>query len=344
MKLRKHALAAACFGALLFAYSDSARAGAVLTSGNVTIGINPEGNLIDQGPEGVIPTPLPTGSEGNRFSVFLKDVGDALSPGCACEAWGASAGSTVGHAGVSNGGISNITVDSFNSTSTTATSVTHLTSLAALEITQHYQPSKSAALFEDVVTIKNTGATTLTDVRYSRTMDWDIPPNEFSEFVTIKGTTTTSQLLHSGDNGFATPDPTSTSFSSLVADKTDATDSGPADHGFAVAFGFGDLEPGATKTFSIFYGADYTETKALEALGTVGAELYSLGQTAKDKDNTPTFIFAFKGVGGVVIEPPPDGGGGGGGGAVPLPAAAWMGLSTLGGLGVVRKIRRRLAK
>jgi hypothetical protein len=43
-------------------------------------------------------------------------------------------------------------------------------------------------------------------------------------------------------------------------------------------------------------------------LGTVGAELYSLGQNNHPAHNDEeTFIFGFKGVGGVIIVPPPPG-------------------------------------
>ena len=64
---------------------------------------------------------------------------------------------------------------------TTATIVARLMSLPGLTIQHDYRPSTSAALFEAIVTITNTTAAAVTDVRYNRTMDWDIPPTEFSE-------------------------------------------------------------------------------------------------------------------------------------------------------------------
>ena len=342
MKLKLKQLVAASAAAIALSVSASAfGAGATITSGNVSLGVNDLGHLINQDPSGLI-TDRPEGSEGSRYSVFLKDVGDALSPGCACEGWGASA-NVVGRASIGNGGVVNLSLDSFTSTSSTATSKTHVTSLADFEITQAYQPSASTALFENIVTLKNNGTETLTDVRYTRAMDWDIPPNEFREYVTIKGADTTTGILVSGNDGFATPNPLATDLtiegSNAIATKTDATDKGPSDHGFAVTFGFGDLAPGAEKKFSIFYGAAYTETAALSALGTVGAELYSLGQTKAGDVNTPTFIFAFKGVGGIVVEPPPDGEEPP---VIPLPAGVWMALSTLGGIGAIKSLRKRL--
>ena len=57
--------------------------------------------------------------------------------------------------------------------------------------------------------------------------------------------------------------------------------------------------------FNIYYGAAEDEIRAIAALGSVGAEAYSLGQTATDPaSGTPnTFIFAFSAVGGEPIFP-----------------------------------------
>ena len=75
-----------------------------------------------------------------------------------------------------------------------------------------------------------------------------------------------------------------------------------ADHGSLFDFGFGSLAPGATTTFSTYYGAAGNEVDALAALVDVGAEAYSLGQPSTVDGptlGTPnTFVFAFTGVGG----------------------------------------------
>jgi len=153
----------------------------------------------------------------------------------------------------------------------------------------------------------------VSDVRYNRTMDWDIPPTTFDEFVTLQGWPATA-LLNSGDDGFQSPDPLVASdiFCGGVAN-ANFTDAGPCDHGARFTFGFGGLAAGGTKSFSIFYGASLSEAAALTALGTVGAEVYSLGQChtgvvigCDATVGTPsTFIFGFAGVGGTAL-PPPD--------------------------------------
>ncbi len=104
-------------------------------------------------------------------------------------------GTTSGYANVSSdGGAHNLTLVSFASGASTATSTTSLTSLPGIVVKQEYLPSTNApdALFRDHVTITNTTGADVTDLKYVRVMDWDVPPTEFSEYVTIKGTGTTT--------------------------------------------------------------------------------------------------------------------------------------------------------
>jgi type IV pilus assembly protein PilY1 len=328
--LRKRGLlAATLLGGAVLALGNPALAGERLTSGNglVTIGVTQMGSLFN----GILGDPSGEGITG----IALSGVGDALTPGCLCEGWGASANGVVVRSG-GNGGNSNISLDSTATDGDSFfTSNVHATSLPDLVVSQHYKRSASGSLFEDVVTITNAGAGVLMDVRYTRVMDWDVPPTPFAEEVTINRAGSTA-LLFSNDQGFASPDPLS-SPPQIVGGttNTDFVDSGPADHGAFFTFAFGNLGVGESKTFSIFYGATESEAAAFAALGTVGAEVYSFGQQAGDPvGGTPgTFIFAFKGVGGVVVPPPS---------AVPEPGAmamlAGMGLS---GLGLLLRRRNR---
>jgi type IV pilus assembly protein PilY1 len=276
-----------------FAVTD-ANAGAVITSGPISMGI------FDQGHVGF-----------DFVGITFAGVGDALTPGCMCEGWGVAGNGIAGWASVANGGISNITVDSFASTASTATSIVHLTSLPSLQITQAYAPSAGAptALFQDTVTIANTGAVDILDIRYRRVMDWDVPPTEFAEYVTIGGLPATN-LLYSDDNGFTHSSPLSPS-SPLMAGtvNTNFTDFGPDDHGALFDFGFGTLAAGTSRTFSIYYGAADTESGAMAALGAVGAEIFSLGQSScagcQISGSPATYIFGFGGVGGTPIDGTP---------------------------------------
>ena len=59
--------------------------------------------------------------------------------------------------------------------------------MAGLTVDQNYHPSASPALYADTVTITNTTGATVSDFEYVRVMDWDVPPTQFDEFVTLKG-------------------------------------------------------------------------------------------------------------------------------------------------------------
>ncbi len=326
---KKMSLAVALLGV---AASGNALAGAVIyntgdaTTATVALGVNDEGHL-NTAPN-ITANAVATGL-AYRFAD--GSWRDATSPGCLCEGWGVAADSISGYASADFGGATNLTLDSFSSSSSTATSMVHLTSLPGLKVEHAYKPSSDSALFEAVVTIENTTGSDINDLRYRRAMDWDIPPDEFNEYVTIQGVATTTLLEYSSDNGFAVPDPLAGPAGDLAGcgETTDFVDCGPADHGALFNFNFGALANGESYTFSIFYGATGSESSAIAALTAVGAELYSLGQYSGDPTGgTPaTYIFGFKGVGGKPID------------SVPEPGV--LGLMGLGMMGMVAVRRRR---
>jgi type IV pilus assembly protein PilY1 len=306
---------------------------AIITNGTgIYLGVNPTGNLnVPDGTGGITLTPTNSGAIGLYFATT---DGESTAPGCLCEGWGVGVnGTTVGYANVDAGGVSNLTVDSFVTTASTANSLVHLTSLPLVTVRHEFGPSSSSSLMQVVVTITNGTAGTLTNVRYDRTMDWDIPPTTFDEFVTIQGWPATN-LVATSNNGFATPNPYTPDLGLIggagAVLNGNFTDAGSADHGARFIFGFGSLAPGATQTFTIFYGAATTESGALAALGAVGAEVYSFGQpNGGQTSGAPnTFIFAFKGVGGTPVPP-----------TVPEPSSILLLGSGLAGLAVWMKKR-----
>ena len=230
---------------------------------------------------------------------------DAISPGCPCEGWGAAdVGS--GRSGGSNqsfGGASNLTPVSFTASSTSAVSVVDIGDPAipnaTMRVTQDYHPSAASAnLYEDSVTIENTGSVAFTDLRYRRVMDWDVEPTAFSEWVTIQNPGNSPQLVFDSDDGFAragTRSPGSRisipnrfavtgsyrglHFTNLGSGGTYPGTTQPDDHGSLFDFSFGAVAPGTTVTFKVLYGAAPSQAQALSALALAGAEIYSLGKS-----------------------------------------------------------------
>lgn len=297
-------------------------AGATISNGTVTLGVNDEGNLAFSG---VGLTYVPTS-------------GEAITPGCACEGWGAgdALSSRSGWAGESSGD-ANIILDSFINTSDSATSVVRINDGAdLLRVTHNYAPSATPNLYRVDVTVENLSGGNV-QLRYRRAMDWDVPPTEFNELVTLF-TGGATNVIFSSDDGFASPDPFAGPSSILFTGE--ATDSGPEDHGALFDFDFGTLAAGGSFTFTIFYGAADNQADALAALGAVGAEVYSLGKPdpadpGVDTDGNPnTFIFGFAGVGGTPV----------GNGPTAIPTLSPWALAVLAGLiGIlaVAGLRRR---
>ena len=335
----KRLMAAAIVAALPFA----ANASAIISDGNASLGVDTLGQLnVSGGVADVI--------NQTRVGVRWIDPSgtqyESTSHGCECEGWGISVDGTNGFADNSRG-IGGLTSDSFTSTATTAESVV-LVNFTDVKVTHTFQLSASDDLYEVIVKIENTGTTDVGELKYRRQMDWDTSPTPFNEYVTIGGTGTTTLLETSSTNGFI-----GGNFANAVTDVygcggvgIDYNACGPKDHGAVFDFNFGALAAGETREFSIFYGGAANKAAADAALGIVGAELFSYGWSGSDVDQdgfhdvtgaiTPTFIFAFKGVGGTVVVPPPSG-------EIPLPAGAWLMLAGLGALGAVRRRQKKAA-
>ena len=240
-----------------------------ISNGTVRLGINPQGQI----------DVLVDGLEQLGLQ-YVPTRADALIPGCWCEGWGVAdlTSSTAGWASVAgdNGGVSpDLTVTGFDVTADTADSTVEIG--GRLRVRHVYRPSPRPELYQVDLTVENVGGSSA-DVVYRRAMDWDVPPTEFDEFVTIQGSH--PQLLDSTDNGFNHVNPLSPLLD--LGARGTFKDVGPDDRGGVFDFALGTLAPGGTASLTMFYGAAANEADALAALDAVDADLYSLGQP-----NTP---------------------------------------------------------
>jgi hypothetical protein len=316
---------------------------AIIDNGTVQLGLNPEGHLIVS--FGTMSRPDMAPSEnGSTDQVGLRYMptnGEALAPGCDCEGWGVSgdtgaetefSGFTTGPNGTA--GSSNLVVVSGSGgTGVTNTSghtdTTHsvgsafksvVTTAGRLRVTHDIHPSSASPnLYEINVTVQNVSFSAVSDARYRRVMDFDVPPTTFHEHVEIHIPPTFDGILfRATTDGFRSADPLAppgpfvgsppTKLGYEAGDPTDYN-GGPTDQGALFDLDLGPLaglseadplQSGEAKAFTIYYGAAANRTEALKALSAVGATAYALGISSTSFDpaapannNDNVFIFGY---------------------------------------------------
>lgn len=257
---------------------------------------------------------------------------DSTSQGNKWEAWGAGAvdnrnqqawASISAHVGQNKATpLTTMTVKSFTVDATSVKStvwINDTSGLPMLEVTHLYGPTAGATnknLFQGLVTITNISGGTLTDVRYRRTMDWDVLENVFTPSVDAVGVrssytgTNYPKIWGYCDNGgednsaanpFSACKPYNTN--ALNQDYTGLSGQGysSAGTGSSFDFQFGDIYCNESATFYIYYGAGDSRASLSSAMSTVGATTYSMGYDP----NYPTvaYTFGFKGVSGTAVPP-----------------------------------------
>ena len=150
-------------------------------------------------------------------------------------------------------------------------------------------------LFRIDITLTNTSASPATDVRYARTLDWDVPPGHFSDdFTTTNGGALSvgpgNRVFHTSSNPFDVPDPMVTRSQDANTNINDE----PGDLGSYFIFSFGDLLAGESKTFTTFIGGALSTAALLNAFAAQNVEAFSY---TYDDDGTATFGYGFTGLG-----------------------------------------------
>lgn len=239
-----------------------------------------------------------TGGLGQGLGVgLIGPSGDAITPGCLCEGWGASAS---GSAAYTDGRAGTTGFISSSMTATGAATGSVLSNLSnGLSVTHTYSAAAGGSLFKVAIAMTNTSGATLTDVRYARTLDWDVTPGYYdNNYTTVYGGSATGpagKVLHTSTNPFAGANPLN--FRSQQANQNVTNARG--DLGSFFVFGLGDLLAGETATFETYIGASTTVSGLLAAFGTVGVEAYSYtaGSDIVDGDRAPVYGYGFAGLG-----------------------------------------------
>ena len=253
----------------------------IINNGLIKLGINPTANLIVGGGASVdgetdvgLRYIFPGGADANG-----NTESESISFGSPAEGWGVSAnGSESIYFNKWKGSSSNYVLDTFSCTTSTAISTVSFSS-GKLQVTHDFHPSPdSSNLYEVTVTLTNTSGGSITNLRYRRTIDWDIYPAQFNECVLInQGPSPGTYLVATTSDGFYTSNP-------LVpipcegAGTCGPLDNGPDDQGAGFDFQFPSLPNGESFTFSIYFGAGGNQAEAEAAIAAVNAEVYTFAK------------------------------------------------------------------
>ena len=150
---------------------------AVISNGVIKLGVRPSGSLFAEGKVRSRPTYNDPGTKWVGIRYILPD-GSGESEGAAwgkyLEGWGAYADGDEGSSSFYNED-TNLTTVSYVAGNTTAVSIVTIDG-GKLNVTHDFHPANETSnLFEITVTLENIDGNDITDLRYRRSIDFDIP-------------------------------------------------------------------------------------------------------------------------------------------------------------------------
>ncbi|MSY86276.1 MAG: hypothetical protein F2693_16385 [Actinobacteria bacterium] len=261
--------------------------GAVLDNGTLTMGAACFGDHV------VFNEDYDTEDESGWVGLRLNGQPDAITQGCWCGGWGVAdaASGVAGYA--SQEDTRNLRLSAF-SVSEDGTRAASTVAVGiedggdpALEVMHESLPSTSSSAYLVRVSITNTGDEEA-QLRYRRTVDWDVAPTQFDEIVTTD-TGALPEIAFSSNDGFASPNPLSRRDSRGV---TGNFTFGPKDQGTLLDFDFGQLLAGETKTFTLAFGGAPSKDEAESILNGLDAQAYSMA-TASDPSQDTSYFIAY---------------------------------------------------
>ncbi|MBU2111824.1 MAG: hypothetical protein KKE65_09210, partial [Actinobacteria bacterium] len=275
--------------------------GAVVGREPISLGVGCLGNLD--------PAALGTGVAYGYAGDTVRDgLAGATGNGGPSEGWGVAdtIGGTEGKvAGGSSDGLTLVDFTVGQGTDGSDQTVTSVVRVGTtFEVTHFYRPTSQEGVYAVDVEIENISGTN-TEVSYRRVADLDVEPTGGNEVVTLQ-TGSTTKLAHLSDDGFATA--SAADGPSFISAEGDVLDAGPGDLGVKADLALGFLPVDGSKHFTLYYGASWSESSALEALYALDAEAYALGQNSDPEgptEGTPTtYLLGFSGLGGTPMRAP----------------------------------------
>lgn len=262
----------------LLAGAQSAWGGAILDTGMIRMGVGDTAGL----------------GQGVGMGLALTGgAGDAVTPGCLCEGWGA-ASNGIGAWTYGAGGDSGIASALFTPGATPDAGASTVMLSSGLEIIHSFSSAAGGSLFRIDITMTNTTGAAMTDLRYARTIDWDVPPGHYSDdFTTIYAGSPTGpagSVMHTSFDPFAAPNPMAYRGTHANASLADIG----GDLGAFFVLGFGDLAASASTSFVTYIGAHASTDGLLAAFAGVGIEAYTYSY---DNNGTTTYGWGFADIG-----------------------------------------------